>query len=636
MLKDPSIEQIQGLMDGADRPVIAAIHGTALGGGLETALVCHYRVAVPSAKVGLPEVNIGLLPGAGGTQRLPRFTGAPFALELIVSGAPVSTAEALRAGCIDRLVAAGDDLVAAALAYAHELLAAGTPPRSCFAMKVDTNALPPTLFADARARLQRSKRGFHAPQRCVDAVEAACSLPLAEGLQKERALFMECFGTPQAHALQHLFFAERAAGKVPGVDRGVAPRRIERVAVIGAGTMGGGIAMSFANAGIPVRLLEAQPAALAAGLDRIRENYAISVQRGKLTAAAVEQRMALLQGTLDYQALGDADLVIEAAFENMAIKQDIFRKLDAVCKPGAVLATNTSTLDVDAIAAVTARPQDVIGLHFFSPANVMRLLEIVRGERTGADVVVTAIALARTIGKVPVVVGVCFGFVGNRMLAPYAREAGRLLLEGATPAQVDRALTGFGYAMGPLSMGDLVGLDVSHRARQGLPMDVSRDPSFHALRERLVPLGRYGQKAGRGFYRYEGRTQHDDPEVLALAEQVAGELGIPRRRIEDQEIVERCVYALINEGARILEEGIAYRSGDCDVIYANGYGFPLWRGGPLQYADEIGLDQVLAAIKRYREQLGDYGEFWFQPAPLLERLAAAGQSFSSFGTAPAR
>jgi 3-hydroxyacyl-CoA dehydrogenase len=456
----------------------------------------------------------------------------------------------------------------------------------------------------------------------VAAIEAACSLPLAEGLAKECELFKEAEASSESEALRHVFFAEREVGKLPGLDAGTPIRPINRVAVIGAGTMGGGIAMNFANAGMAVTLLELKADALARGLELIGKNYETSVQRGKLTSAQMDERLALIHGTLDYADIAEADLVIEAVFENLSIKQQVFRTLDEVCKAGAILASNTSTLDVDAIAAVTRRPQDVVGLHFFSPANVMRLLEVVRGTATAPDVLATTLKIAKRIGKIPVVSGVCFGFIGNRMLEPYSREAHRLLLEGATPAQIDKVLTDLGMAMGVLAMHDLAGIDVSFLVRESRRELIAHDPGYCKLADALYGLGRFGQKTRSGYYLYEGRERKDDPQVLVLAEQIAGELGIQRRAISDQEIHDRCVLMLVNEGIQLLDEGIAQRSSDIDLVWINGYGFPAWRGGPLHYAQQLGLAQVLERIGHYREALGAYGDMWFQPAPLLERLVA--------------
>ena len=624
--QEPSLPQLLDLLVASSKPLVAAIGGLALGGGLELALACGYRIAEPKARLGFPEITLGLLPGAGGTQRLPRLVGAERALELMLSGQLLSAPRALELGLVDRLADSAAALLDTACRYARELLADAAPAYPAWPHAEPGADLPADFFAQYATQKAAQWKGQVAQSRILAAVEDACRLPLAEGLQRESATFAELLESPQSKALRHLFFAEREAGKVPGIDASLPLRPIGKVAVIGAGTMGGGIAMNFANIGMPVVLLEQKREALDRGLAQIRKNYEISAKRGKLSQEQLEQRMALLQGTLDYADLADADLVIEAVFESMEVKRQVFATLDEVCKPGAILATNTSTLDVDKIAAFTRRPQDVIGLHFFSPANVMRLLEVVRGKATAPDVLATALKLGKQIGKLPVVSGVCYGFIGNRMLEPYAREAHRLLLEGATPAQIDRVLTDLGLAMGVLSMYDLVGLDVGYLIRTPLRECLARDPSYYRLADELYALGRYGQKSGRGMYVYEGRERQDDPEVLAMAERLAAELGIPRRVISDQEIHDRCLFMLINEGIQILDEGIALRSGDIDLVWTCGYGFPTWLGGPLHYAERLGLDHVLAGIRQYREQLGAYGELWLQPAPLLERLVAAGKT----------
>ena len=627
---EPFLPELLESLEASPKLVVAAINGAAFGGGLEVTLACHYRIASPVAKLGLPEVHLGILPGAGGTQRLPRLAGVETALEMITSGKPVSASRALGAGIVDKLYEGNGDFLAAAVNYANQLLDEKAPLRTCAGLSVDTSALADDYFDTFRQSIAKKTKGFFAPERCIQAVEAACELPLKEGLKKEGELFSQCMNTPQARAQQHMFFAERQCGVIPDIPKDTPLRSIKTVAVIGAGTMGGGIAMNFINAGIPVKLLEVQQEALTRGIAAIRKNYDISVKRGRFTAEQVDERMSLLTGTLAYEDLAEVDLVIEAVFENMDLKRKIFTRLDEVCKAGAILASNTSSLDVDAIAAVTKRPQDVIGLHFFSPANVMRLLEIVRGKKTAGDVVLTTLKLARKINKVGVVVGVCFGFVGNRMLEPYMREAMRLVLEGATPAQVDGVLTKFGLAMGVLSMIDLAGNDIGHQIRESRSEDIAHDPSYQLMGDKLYELGRYGQKTGRGFYIYEGRDKLDDPEVNTLAEQVAEELGIVRREISDDEIFERCIYMLVNEGAQIVDEGIAMRPSDCDVVWVYGYGFPVYQGGPMQFADEIGLDKVLDSINTYRARLGEYGEMWFTPAPLLERLVAEGKKFSDF------
>ncbi|UVE19590.1 3-hydroxyacyl-CoA dehydrogenase NAD-binding domain-containing protein [Pseudomonas sp. LS44] len=609
-----------------DKPLIAAIGKLALGGGLELALACGYRIAEPATRVGLPEINLGLLPGAGGTQRLPRLIGAESALNMMISGQQVSADRARMLRLLDRVTDSAEGLLDEARAYARELLATQAPAQPVAPYPDPAVDLPDDFIAQYRAENEPRWKSRLAPRLVLAAVEAACELPLDQGLAHEHALFKKAENSTQSAALRHVFFAEREAGKVPGIDANTTLRPINKVAVIGAGTMGGGIAMNFANAGIPVTLLERQGDALDHGLGQIRNNYAISVTRGKLSEAQLEQRMALLQGTLDYADLADADLVIEAVFEKMEIKQEVFRTLDRVCKPGAILATNTSSLDVDQIAGVTCRPQDVIGLHFFSPANVMRLLEVVRAAKTAPDVLATTMKVAKQIGKLPVVSGVCFGFIGNRMLEPYAREAHRLVLEGANPAQVDGVLTGLDLNMGVLSMLDLAGIDVNFLVRQSNLAATRHDPSYHIVGNELYALGRYGQKAGRGFYIYEGRQRQDDYEVVAIAERLAGELNVPRRAISDQEIHDRCLFMLINEGIQLLDEGIALRASDIDLVWINGYGFPAHLGGPMHYAEQLGLDKVLAGIQRYRKELGAYGEMWFQPASLLERLVTAGKT----------
>ncbi|HEY0837110.1 MAG TPA: 3-hydroxyacyl-CoA dehydrogenase NAD-binding domain-containing protein [Azospirillum sp.] len=622
----PSLPDVIARFDACPKPVVAAIHGTALGGGLEVALGCHFRVALRTARVGLPEVKLGLLPGAGGTQRLPRLAGPAKALEIILSGEPVSAPAALELGILDALDD-GDSALDAGLRFAQrvrdETLAA--VPVGARGEKV--TGVDPALFAEARAKLARTARNLHSPHRCVDAIEAACTLPFAEGLARERELFLDCMDSPQRAGLIHAFFAERESAKVPGLPAGTQTRPIRQAAVIGAGTMGGGIAMCFANAGIPVLLLEAAPQALDKGVAVIRRNYESTAKKGRMTAEQVETRMGLIRPTLSYDDLADADLVIEAAFENMAIKKQIFATLDKVCKPGAILATNTSTLDVDEIAAATGRPQDVVGMHFFSPANVMKLLENVRGAKTADDVVATVMGLSKTIGKVGVLVGVCYGFVGNRMLHPRGREAVALVDEGASPQQVDKVLTDFGFPMGQFAMTDLAGIDVGWRIREERRQ--AGDPEVQAPNwlDRLAERGRFGQKTGAGVYRYEpgDRTPRPDPEVDALISAHRAEKGIAPRAVSDQEILERCLYVMVNEGAKILEEGIAARSLDIDAIWIHGYGFPSYRGGPMFWADRIGLKTVHEAVRRFHDTLG--GKQW-EPSPLLERLAREGKGFS--------
>jgi 3-hydroxyacyl-CoA dehydrogenase len=622
----PSLPDLLLRLTQIDKPLIASIDRFALGGGLELALACGYRISAADSRLGLPEINLGLLPGAGGTQRLPRLIGAEPALEMMISGQPVSAGRALELGLIDRLLGDGECLLDGARHFAGELIREGAPARPAERHANPAAALPDGYFTDYRASHEPRWKNRLAPRLVLAAVESACVLPLQAGLQREVALFKEAEASTQSQALRHVFFAEREAGKVAGVTANTALRPVARVAVIGAGTMGGGIAMNFANVGIPVTLLELKPEALERGLGQIRSSYEISRQRGKLTQEQLDQRMALLTGTLDYADIAECDLVIEAVFESLPIKQQVFRTLDEVCKPGAILASNTSTLDVDQIAAVTRRPQDVIGLHFFSPANVMRLLEVVRGKLTAPEVLATTLKLGKTIGKIPVVSGVCFGFIGNRMLEPYSREAHRLVLEGATPAQIDQVLTDLGLAMGVMAMHDLAGIDVSFLVRESRREAIAHDPSYCRLADELNALGRFGQKTRRGAYIYEGRERKEDFEVITLAERIAGELDIRRRPIATQEIHDRCLFMLINEGIQLLDEGIAERSGDIDLVWINGYGFPAWLGGPMHYAEQIGLDKVLDGIRHYRKALGEYGEMWFHPAPLLERLVAAGKT----------
>ncbi len=616
--QQPHLPDVVARLEACEKPVLAAIHGTALGGGLEVAMGCHYRLAASTAKLGLPEVKLGLLPGATGTQRLPRLVGAERALGMMLSGEPLGAQAALEAGLVDR-VTDDTDLLAAALDYAEEL---GEPRR---VRDLPVAPVPAEVFADARQKLATSARGLLSPEKIVQLVELATKVDFDAGVAAERELFAECKNSPQSSGLRHAFFAEREAAKVPGLGKDTGVREVQKVAVLGAGTMGSGIAYACLGAGLRVHLLDSDEAGLARGESTIRKLFEGGVARGKLRDADAQEGLRRLHTTRDYADLADADLVIEAVFENMAIKKEVFGKLDQVCRPGAVLATNTSTLDVDAIAAVTARPQDVIGLHFFSPAHVMRLLEIVRGEHTADDVIATALALARRLRKVGVVVGNCFGFVGNRMLYSYGRENQLLLLEGAAPEAIDRALTDYGMAMGPNAVGDLAGLDVGYKIRQERT-DLPDDPRFYAVADRLAELGRFGQKTGAGMYRYEpgSRTPLPDPEVQQLIRDEAKRLGVEQRTIDDTEIVERCIAALITEGTRILEDGIAARSSDIDVIWINGYGFPRHRGGPMHFADTIGTDTVFNKVCEFRDRFGD--RYW-EPPGLLEKLARTRSRF---------
>ena len=578
----PYLPDVLDTIEASVKPVIAALHGTALGGGFETALASHYRCAVESAKVGLPEVKLGLIPGAGGTQRVPRLAGAAAALDLITSGAPIDAAKALQLGLIDKIV--DGDLHDAAIAWAEELVADGAPVRRSSELTVPD--VEPDLFDQYRAKLSKRARGQIAPQHIVTCIESAVNSPFAEGRAIERELFIECMQSPQSIAMRHLFFAEREAAKVAGLPKDTPLRAIDSIGIIGGGTMGGGIAMSFANAGIPVTMIEISDAALDRGLSIIDKNYAGSVKRGKLTEDAAVNCRALIKGATDYAALADVDLVIEAVFEDPDLKKTVFAQLDEVCKPGAILATNTSYQDVDQIALATRRPEDVIGMHFFSPAHIMKLLEIVRGEKTADDVLATVLRLAKKIRKVPVVSGVCYGFIGNRMLRPYGKQSQLLLLEGATPEQVDKAMQDWGMAMGPLRVFDLAGLDVGYKARQALSDAMKGDPQTYRVPDLLVEMGRLGQKSGAGFYTYDDNRQPiPDPAVDEIIERAASEFGIERRELSDEEIVDRLISALVDEGRKILDEGIAQRSGDIDVVYVYGYGFPVSRGGPMHYAD---------------------------------------------------
>ncbi len=610
-------------LEGAALPVVAGIHGAALGGGLEVALACHYRCGAAGSQYGLPEVKLGLLPGAGGTQRLPRLIGPERALPLIVGGDFVPDEKARALGIVDRLV--DGDIVDGAVAWARELADSGAPLRRIRDIATPKPARP-AFFDDFRKSIARRQRGFLAPFNIVECVRAAVELPFDEGMARERALFDECHKSDKARAQIHLFFAERAAGKIPDVPRTTPTRKVERAAVLGAGTMGGGIAMNFVNVGIPVTLVEQNEEALQRGLAVIRGNYEATAAKGRIAAADVETRMGLIEPTTDYGRIAAADIVVEAVFEEMDIKKEVFRKIDGIARDGAILATNTSTLDVNEIAAVTRRPEAVIGMHFFSPANVMRLLENVRGEKSAPGTIATAMAVGKRIGKVPVLVGVCDGFVGNRMLAHYGRQAHDMIIEGALPQQVDGALYEFGLAMGPFAMGDLAGLDVGWRIRKRRMAELGLNRSDDPVGDALCEKGRYGQKTGAGWYRYDkgSRAPRPDPEVEAMIVAESERRGVARREIGAEEIVERCMYQLVNEGAKILEEGIALRAGDIDAIYANGYGFPRWRGGPMFYADTVGLRTVYDAVSRYYDALG---EAW-RPAPLLERLARAGETFN--------
>ena len=625
--KEPGLPEVLTAIENSSKPVIAAIHGTALGGGFEVSLACHYRCAVASAKVGLPEVKLGLLPGAGGTQRVPRIAGVEAALDMITGGNPVAAKKANAMGLIDEVLD-GDDLLAGALSYAKNLIESGAPLKRIRDVTIDSSSIEADFFANARKQLAQRARGQIAQDRIISCLEAAVELPFDEGLQRERELFKELLTSAESAAMRHIFFAERQAAKIQGLAQDTALRAIKSVAILGGGTMGGGIAMCFANVGIPVILVEINDEALERGLGIVRKNYNITVQKGKLPADQMEQRIGLISGTTDYADIGDVDLVIEAVFENLDLKKEIFTKLDAACKPGAILATNTSYQDVDAIAAATARPEDVVGMHFFSPANVMKLLEVVRGEKTADDVLATVMQIGKKIGKVCALSRVCYGFIGNRMLGGYGREAQMLLLDGCTPAQVDGALEGFGMAMGPLAMSDLAGLDVGYKARQART-DLPDDPKLYRMGTLLVEMGRHGQKTGSGFYQYDAETRRrmSDPEVEALIKEEASKLGVEQAEISDDEILARCFYPLINEGAKILEEGIAQRASDIDVVYIYGYAFPVAKGGPMHYADSVGLKNVYDKICELRDK---YGEQYWSPAPLLKQLAEEGKTFAQW------
>jgi 3-hydroxyacyl-CoA dehydrogenase len=617
--KEPNLHLVLAALENCSKPTVAAIHGTALGGGLETALCCNYRVALASAQCGLPEVNLGLLPGGGGTQRLPRLVGVEKALEMVTSGKPIRATEACELGLVDAVIEDESDLRAEALAFARQKGAEGGehPKVRDRDEKLQAARKNPQLFDMVRQVTGKKARGFLAPEYNIRCIEAAVNLPFDDGLKEEGKLFIELLTGPQAQAQQHFFFSERQASKVPGIGKEVAERPINKVGVIGAGTMGGGIAMNMANVGIPVTIVETRQEALDRGLGVIRKNYENTAKKGRISSEQAEQRRALIQGTLSIDDLADCDLIIEAVFENMAVKKEIFTKLDAIAKPGAILASNTSALDLNEIAAATRRPEDVIGLHFFSPANVMKLLEVVRGDQTADDVIKTSMAFAKRIKKVAALVGVCPGFVGNRILAMRQYQSNKLVLEGAYYAQVDKVLYDFGFPMGPFQMGDLAGLDIGWLKESSQPDLIVRD--------RLCELGELGQKTGKGFYEYdEKRRPTPREQTTEFYRELAANTGVEQRDISDEEILDRLLLPMINEGAKILEEGIAVRASDIDVVYVYGYGWPVYRGGPMHYANSLGLDKVLEKIRHYHQLTGD--DFW-APSPYLINLVEIGQQF---------
>ena len=610
---EPMLPQVVDRIEACTKPVVAAIHGTALGGGLEVALSCHYRVALPSAKLGTPEVKLGLLPGAGGTQRLPRVAGVRKALEMCAGGNPISAKDAFDCGLVDRLIE--DDLIPHAVGYAEEVRDVRPLPKSS-ERQYKINECDPTVFEEYRKENARKFRGFDAPEANIRAVEFSCKLPYEEGVIEERKLFMELMSGTQARAQQYFFFAERKAAKIEGLPEDTHPRPIKKVGVIGAGTMGGGISMNFLSAGIPVTIVEMGQEALDRGTGLMRKNYESTAAKGKLTVEQVSKAMGLLTPTLDFSALADCDLIIEAVYENMDVKKEVFGRLDRIAKPGAILASNTSYLNIDEIAASISRPEDVVGMHFFSPANVMKLLEVVRGAKTAPDVLVTVMGLSKKIRKVAVVAGVCHGFIGNRMLMPRQVEATKLLLEGATPEQIDRVHVEFGMPMGPFQMADLAGVDIGWH----------RDPNrIENIRDALCAIDRWGQKKGAGFYDYdEKRRPTPSPVVQQIIEDFAKTQGVERRQISDEEIVERTLYTMVNEGAKILEEGMAQRASDIDVVWVYGYGWPVYRGGPMFWADTVGLQNIVEGLKRQEERMGS--DFSF--SKLLLDKAEAGEKFT--------
>ena len=628
--ESPTLMDLISLIEDSPKPVVCALHGTALGGGCELSLACHSRIAVPGTRIGLPEVTLGIVPGAGGTQRLPRLIGVLPALDAIVSGKPMTAERAHELGLVDGLADDGDDLLKISVSLAHRLSVGPEPPKKT--RDRDGHLLEaqnrPELFDEFRSRISRRARGFEAPFACIDCVEAATTMSFENGLAFEREVFLRCRSSNQSLSQRHAFFAEREARKVSGLGPETSQTDVRHAAVLGCGTMGTGIAMCFANAGIPVIVTESEQGMLDRGMKMIRKNYASTVSKGRMTEEEAEARLALIEPTLEFERVSAADVVIEAVFEEMELKKKIFTRLDGLCKADAILATNTSSLDVNAIAAVTGRPEQVVGTHFFSPANVMRLVEIVRGDHTSPEVLATTLTLSKQLGKVGVVVGVCDSFAANRMLYPYSRQAQFLIEEGAFPEQVDKVIYDFGFPMGPFALSDLAGIDVGWRVRQHREPSRPKHLRYSEIADRLYEMGRYGQKTRKGWYNYEegSRIPMPDPEVVDLVVRTSRELEIDRREISDEEILQRCIYPLINEGAHILEEGIAQRASDLDIVWLYGFGFPRYRGGPMFYADSVGLRHVYEVMQGFCEIHRD----WLEPAPLLERLAREDKTFAEW------
>jgi|TARA_B100001245_G_scaffold83391_1_gene59868 3-hydroxyacyl-CoA dehydrogenase len=628
--ESPTLMDLISLIEDSPKPVVCALHGTALGGGCELSLACHSRIAIPGTRIGLPEVTLGIVPGAGGTQRLPRLIGVLPALDAIVSGKPMTAEKAHELGLVDGLADDSDDLLKISVSIAHGLSIGPEPPKKT--RDRDGHLLEaqnrPELFDEFRSRISRRARGFEAPFACIDCVEAATTMSFENGLAFEREVFLRCRSSNQSLSQRHAFFAEREARKVSGLGPETSQTDVRHAAVLGCGTMGTGIAMCFANAGIPVIVTESEQGMLDRGMKMIRKNYASTVSKGRMTEEEAEARLALIEPTLEFERVSAADVVIEAVFEEMELKKKIFTRLDGLCKADAILATNTSSLDVNTIAAVTGRPEQVVGTHFFSPANVMRLVEIVRGDHTSPEVLATTLTLSKQLGKVGVVVGVCDSFAANRMLYPYSRQAQFLIEEGAFPEQVDKVIYDFGFPMGPFALSDLAGIDVGWRVRQHREPSRPKHLRYSEIADRLYEMGRYGQKTRKGWYNYEegSRIPMPDPEVVDLVVRTSRELKIDRREISDEEILQRCIYPLINEGARILEEGIVQRASDLDIVWLYGFGFPRYRGGPMFYADSIGLRHVYEVMQGFCE----IHEDWLEPAPLLERLAREDKTFAEW------